>query len=513
MYNMVIIDDEEIVIEGLMSVVEWEKYDINIIGTATDGKKGLEVILKEKPDIVLTDIRMPGLDGLQIIKKAKDNLHDTIFVVISGHAEFEYAKKAIKLNVIDYLIKPVNINDILSVINKAIAKHKEKKQELLIGQKINKYEYELVDKYYLDLMLGVNVNPVEIKDELNAFKIICIGSYKAEFKLALQQKVINELKNDKLDDFTFCLYYAIDEKVFILIGDKNNDLDIHEITAKIESVVKENLSLQLRIGVGRIYNKKYEISQSYKEALKAFELAKFLNENIVFFDEVLEIEEKFSYSHFSEIKSLFNQNNLNNESIYKFIDKLLDSIKKQKISPNSFKKTCYDFVVQYENYLHYEYGISIDQVITGKDMIIENLVCIDDYHKYLQNMIEETEKYLNNKRISTKEKLIYDIKKYIDHNYHKPLQLSDIAVDFHLNASYLSSTFSKEVGVTISDYLLQLRISKAKELLRTTNLKIETIAKQLGYENPRYFHQVFKKHVCTTPNEYRAEHAIKLEHF
>ena len=120
MYSLLIADDEKIVIRGLLNSVNWKKLDIKVIGTATNGSEALDIIQNQKPDIAILDVRMPGLSGLDVIERSQ-NKSNTIFIIFSGYSEFEYAKRALHLDVLDYLLKPANIPQIEEVLYKAVS--------------------------------------------------------------------------------------------------------------------------------------------------------------------------------------------------------------------------------------------------------------------------------------------------------------------------------------------------------------------------------------------------------
>jgi two-component system, response regulator YesN len=126
MYKLFIADDEQLVVETLSAVIDWNAYGIGIVGTATNGKQALERILQSDPDIVLTDIRMPGLNGLELIRVLKEKGHKAECIIISGYSEFEYAKEAIKLEAVDYLIKPAELEEVAKTVSRALKRLERK---------------------------------------------------------------------------------------------------------------------------------------------------------------------------------------------------------------------------------------------------------------------------------------------------------------------------------------------------------------------------------------------------
>ncbi|WP_017810748.1 response regulator [Clostridium saccharoperbutylacetonicum] len=130
MIKAVLIDDEYIVVEGLKAIVNWSGFGIEVVGSASDGVSGLELIEKEKPDIVFTDITMPRMNGLTLIENAKKIIPSGVFIIFSGYNEFEYARKALSLGVIDYLDKPVTIDKVEETLKEAIKIIDKKKKKL-----------------------------------------------------------------------------------------------------------------------------------------------------------------------------------------------------------------------------------------------------------------------------------------------------------------------------------------------------------------------------------------------
>jgi YesN/AraC family two-component response regulator len=117
-HRLVIIDDEQIVIEGIRAIIKREELPCDVVGSAGDGIEGRNVIREKEPDLVITDIRIPGIDGLSLIEEMREFLPDTCFIVISGYTEFQYAQKALKLGVLDYIDKPVTIAKLKEAIRR-----------------------------------------------------------------------------------------------------------------------------------------------------------------------------------------------------------------------------------------------------------------------------------------------------------------------------------------------------------------------------------------------------------
>lgn len=148
MFKVLIIDDEEIIREGLRTVINWDMLDCRVIGEASDGDEGLEMVSSTEPDIVLTDIRMPGLNGLEMISKMKETKHESKIIILSGYRDFEYAQQAVNLGAFKFLLKPTNTQELILSINEAIKELKKAKSNEEIFKNLKrkvKENYDLSD--------------------------------------------------------------------------------------------------------------------------------------------------------------------------------------------------------------------------------------------------------------------------------------------------------------------------------------------------------------------------------
>ncbi|WP_130860250.1 response regulator transcription factor [Gracilibacillus phocaeensis] len=507
MYGMVIIDDEEIVIDGLTSVVDWEEHKINILGTATNGLHGLEIILQRKPDIVLTDIRMPGLDGFQLIEQVREELPNTIFVIISGHAEFNYAKSAIKLDVIDYLVKPVNVQDILLVIEKAIARSERAKID-----SIDQYKQEMIHQQMFDVMLGMEMNNLMFANAENFYYfVVCLG-FENQYALGDEkiEKVILKMKERLAVTNEHVYHYSLEQRFYFLVFNKKKQGLVKEDIYEIHSIIDNEMKQQTGLGIGRTYEGVTDVSCSYKESIVAFEWAFFWQRAYSFFNDINQVFIFQSEDYMKEMTMLFKRKSLDSQAIATWIDNLFLLLKETKPDPSEVKIISDTFIDHYSKYIEETYGVILKNILNAPFLSNSHLITISEYQIYLKEMVSRVSNVIKTKRINPRAKLIKEIKAYLNENYQQPIQLIDVAAEFDMNTSYLSHLFSKEVGMTISEYLLEIRMTHAKKLLRTTSYKIDKISNMVGYENSRYFHQVFKKYVDSTPSNYRKEHTIEI---
>ncbi|MFD1904967.1 response regulator [Paenibacillus rhizoplanae] len=177
MYKLFIADDEQLVVETLSAVIDWNAYGIGIVGTATNGKQALERILQSDPDIVLTDIRMPGLNGLELIRALKEKGRKAECIIISGYSEFEYAKEAIKLEAVDYLIKPAELEEVAKTVSRAL-KRLERKADATENRPELRNVATLDRAAFTDLIVHAKRSSFDQTpyERYNQFAVLVIGS-------------------------------------------------------------------------------------------------------------------------------------------------------------------------------------------------------------------------------------------------------------------------------------------------------------------------------------------------
>ncbi|MCR1898462.1 response regulator [Irregularibacter muris] len=381
MIRVIIADDENRICKLIMKLIQWDEIGMIIVGTASNGVEALELIEKEKPDIAITDIRMPGYDGLQMIEKAKAINKDLEFIIISGYGQFEYAKKAIEYGVKDYLLKPINQEELLQALHKVKEDITKKR-----GQVALKEQYEsslnLRGKNVRTSFLNNAIESNGKDSTVNSLEEICFD---------FSKKFIHRV--ERLDK---------------------------------EGIKKEILHLQ------------GEISQS-------------------------DIEREECRSLMHEIARIYYL-----------------TMKSNKI----------------------EAGDTPEESKILEEAI-DNSQSIEDLFHVLIDHIDTSLTLLLDKDRAGNLRQINQAKKYIEENYMKNITLEDLGTHIGFNPSYFSSLFKKETGTSFIEYLSQIRMEKAKELLRESDLRIQDICLMVGYNDVKYFSKSFMKYTGLKPNEYR----------
>lgn len=514
MYKLLIVDDEKIVIDGLTSATNWKEHHIEIVGTASDGQEALEKIIKNKPDIVLVDIRMPKMNGLDLIKETRLHKLGTVFIIISGYSEFNYAKRAIELEAIDYLVKPIEVDEIVSSVKKAIIRHEKIKKEKQTNERMNEYRMELEEKRVLDYILGHKYEKSEMNQKVKKFSFatIALKGFKWEERLQTEKLhvLIDRLKVLLANRGFETFIYTIDR--FIVIMFSNSSLEVSdELLKDLLTLVFHDIKLKPIVGISKTYENISEINKAYSEAKEAIRIGIYTNHSLTYYKELQNINNSIGNNIIEEIDHFFN---VSNTDIFSRINSLIEHVvlfsKERKLSPQKSKYLCFKLVNHVLEYIENEYEVKNmggDKYLLYEELNL--LQSLEEISVWLEKFIKKTTDFLYDNKVSYNEKLIINLQSFLETHYKEPIVLDDLGKRFHKSPAYLCSLFSKAVGKTIFEYITNIRMKNAKKLLRTSNLKVSEICILVGYENQKYFNQVFKKNMGITPSIYRSHHILK----
>jgi two-component system, response regulator YesN len=506
MYKLFIVDDEKVVIDGLLSVVDWHEHQVEVVGTALDGNRAYDLIVEAKPNIVMADIRMPGLNGLDLIQKVKSVIPDTVFIIISGYTQFAYAKRAIELEAIDYLTKPIELDEIIASVKRAIEKYDQLRKQKEAATQLEQYRSQVEEKHILHSLFGYPVDQIlEGYTSCSVLVTDCKSQSTDQLiemvKLLGNQGEHHRIFSYGMEDHLVTIYFSY--------GNREQDSGLFD---KLKSLYKNILTSPIT-GISSTYIEITSLQQLYKEALEAYHVGLYLQQEVTHYRHLVNMNDTIGSSMMKRMDQFFLERKLDLSSSESLIDELLAYSIQENLTPVKSKYLCFKLINHVFEYVQQEFDINVETVLQEEKYLIfkqlNQLRTMEEHKVWLLNKIGKLVDYLSDNQMSQKDKLMYEVKNYLKENYAQPIGLDELAGKFHISPAYLSSLFSKNMGVTLFEYIINMRMEKAKELLRTTNNKISDICQQVGYENQRYFNQVFKKNIGTTPGNYRANHLVK----
>ena len=503
--RIVIVEDEIKIREGMRKLIEDETHH-DIVGEGENGKEGLELILRFKPDLVITDIRMPIMNGLEMIKEIyKLDIHIHT-VILSGYAEFEYAKAAIQYNVYDYLLKPLAAEDVqgaLASIEESIEIENEKAQ----GTR---------ESFIRDILFGY------IEDDEKAYKKLAhvcgfqdrmkyllimgyIGSAPATYKKEIE-KIMMEIKKKYKKCFLFTFFQESKQRFYCLAAGVM-DMDEFKIYFHKRLIYPYIDSQEQPVWTAEEFTTYYDLKQAGDGLNTYLSYAISIGSHMWLDHNTVREFKPESYTYPSEIINSLKGGICSNDKV-------------------RIMKASHDFLEYFHNRSFDAYNIR-QAFLKTYYMISDLLSDIDkSLFEQLKNtnilrLIEEAvtwvelkNAYMDIMHMLTSQKNKrddignYTIKRAINcirEHYQECITLDDVARKLEITPEYLSTLFNRVMGINFSTFLKQFRISHAKRLLKGTNLKIYEISQKVGYSDPKYFMRVFKDEIGISPGEYRQQ--------
>ncbi|MBP3965539.1 response regulator [Paenibacillus lignilyticus] len=469
MYRAMIVDDEQWVVKNLLDGIEWSRYGFDIIATETQSPRALQLMQELIPDLAFIDIRMPQISGLELIKKCNELQLDTLFIVVSGFAEFSYVQKCMNLGAIGYCLKPIEEEEIIPLLKKA----KERLDERSAKDVPSVLEWIVEDKQegserVLKLLSNAGF------DAASGLRVV-VGLDVADANL------LRPYRHLKLS--------AGGGKSMYIATEEDQPVSLYEHLANSSSTFRG-------IGISGLFHHVAEL----KGAIEDAEMAAF-QYFITGEPTVLQVGESKGFSDFKQLPAALQNRNLSElMALYDQYEQL-------------FRTGCYQ--IKHAFFLH---NTVLTTIIHSQNHESEKLAryLLVDYERLIERYQDIGELIQDLKRMSGaylggmyhqghfRSESFVAVIEYVNNHYHENLSLQMLADEFYMNRNYISQLFIKHVSQSFTDYLAELRVRHACELLRNSNLPIHRVGERAGYPDAYYFSKIFKKIVGKTPREYRA---------
>lgn len=522
--NIMLVDDEPKVLRGLRVIIERSEEYWNISGEYKNGVEALAAVINEKPDVVITDIKMPCMDGLEFVKRAREIAPDLKFIILSGFPDFAYAQQAIRLETVDYILKPPDYRDIISCLKKVEMQLEEKKIKIKEEDELKSFKenalLQLKDQVFMEMIYETGL----IHSHQKGQEQECFNRPYALFAIKPDNFSFSVFNETEEQQETFSVFRKRVQEViykregcvvdlydgsFCCLLNLNNSSPVYlkGLAREIHAELLLSSIGDLSIGISKCYNGPDKINTAFKECLYILRNKMFYEKNSILLFTELNVG-KSSEAYPLDIEHKYIEA-LKFADYDKAIDILTELINKVTIISNMdsimFKSYIMEFVIAvmrnlFEDRFAEELKLPKTNEIYNKLSILDNKNDIKDLLvSYTKTVVD----YFSEKNKPGCRKVINDIKSYVNINYFNDISLRQISKEFYMNESYLSDLFKKETGSSFSSYLSNVRIDQSKELLRQRDLKTQDIAEMVGYNNSRYFIKVFKKNTGMTPSEYR----------
>ncbi|NQX49873.1 response regulator [Paenibacillus tritici] len=543
MYKLILAEDEEDVREGIIAQIDWEEYGFEVVEQAENGREAADAIDRLLPDVVVTDIQMPFMNGLQLAEWVRSRHPNTKIIILTGYDEFEYAQKAIKLQIDEYILKPFSSRELIDVLLKVRAQIEteiaEKENVFVLSEHYRK-SLPLLREQFLSSLISRRLRSAEIAEksaeyginltgELFQSSVISIDYIRPERTPGVQE--VRPVSLRDTGDRNLQLFAVLniaeeicqkhefgkvfihrDDVVLLSVSQSPEESDITGRTFAILEEICQNvqrfLKLTVTAGAGTVCKAPSMLFNSFGDALQALDYRLILGNNRVIWIE--DVESRSSqmpaYDELAQ-QSLIRTIKLGTaQELREVVDELFGGLDTAQVSTQDYQIFLLEIITSILR-------VAKESGSETNDFIGPGLTSLSDMNKFnnmgeaRQWIITVCSRLMNtiaSERQSSYKQLIDQAKEYIRSHYEESdMSIGRVCQHLHISTGYFSSIFKKEMKMTFVSYLLQIRLEAAKELLRSTELKAFEIAERIGFADPNYFSFCFRKKYGQSPKEYK----------
>lgn len=532
-----LVEDEMVIRRGIKNSIDWEKEGYIFCGEASDGELAYPMIIKEKPDILITDIRMPFMDGLELCKLVKKELPNIKILILSGYDEFDYAKEAIRLGVTEYLLKPISSGKLLEALNgvsESIRREKEDKDLVRKYMEEMRENTEHEKQKFFEQMIVGNLSMADALETGKKYEMnLSAGMYILllfRFTLGKENRKSGELLGEaeyaieKLTErleYVFEFQRGVEGWAFLLMADNEEQMSerVKELSKDLEEIMKNYSTIAYFGGIGQPVARLRELEESFREAERALaarftmELNRIISVEDIRMAQNVDTLDDIEITSFGEIEKTRTMlekflNNGAEDEIDEFVDVYINELPEENLKSVLMRQyIIMDAYIVMMSFCEKIEGIEGEMQAQSEELknsmkTIQTLEEIKNYIRMLLKKIIGVRDTISGRRYSD---IIEIAKDQIRKTYMSDeISLNTIAAEVGMSPSYFSSIFSKEMGKTFVEYLTEIRMDRAKELLMCSSMKTSEIGYEVGYKDPHYFSYIFKKTQNCTPKEFRA---------
>lgn len=516
MHKVIVVEDDRIIRRGICQSIPWGEHGFVVAGEAGDGEVALELIEKEKPQVVVSDINMPFMSGLEMAKQIKDRSPDTRIIFLTGYEDFKYAQEAVKLKAFDYLLKPVDSEYLLK---KAIEAAADWELESVKEKRIIE-SFPLLQQKFFQKLIREGDYRVDVEKELLGLDVQMEGPFFAVIlvKNTMEVNLEGRFFKENLTSFTStyfkdlsCSVMNADVGEYAILLSLENDYDSRkgELAHALFNELSKHIDDIITITHGRAYPNMFEVGKSFLEARVAMEMRHIMGTGRVISldDTISKCNQKEDHVHDLEMK-LENhiKSGLPDKANVTLIELSTAIVERKTVALSDLKVLALKFSTmlffEIEKWKKEDAPNSFNSSDVYKDIM--ELRTLKEMIEMLQNLIEEWSSAMYKKKEKNYYSHVDQALKYMQGNFHdSSLTLQKVAELIHVSTPYLSNLFKMEKGFNFGDYLLELRMKKAMELLGEGNIKTYEVSEKVGYSNPQYFGICFKKYTGVTPAEFK----------
>jgi two-component system response regulator YesN len=541
LYKVLLVDDEADVREGLVQEIHWGACGFTIEGTAENGREAMELAERLEPDVVITDISMPFQDGLQLAAWLREHQPLCKIVILTGYDEFDYARQAITLRVDEYLLKPFSADSFMELLHKIkdkidreVAEREDVRQlkehyrtslpllresflaslltrklpRTIIEEKTRNYGLPSNGACYLASVLAL-YPAAEDKEKTSSSSLRHSGD------LDLMLHAMLNIAKELMDPLSYGSAFIYQDSIVLLTTNDGREGEawFNDLQVTLDRLLKSvlhYLKLSVTIGVGSKVRHLSDLKHSYQDALLALDYRLILGaEKVIFIDDVESPrQEGVRLDELMEQALIRNLKLGTAEELSEAISHIFDELIGASCTIHEVQVYLLEVVTSILRTAK-ESGIEMEELFGAGFQLhaeIFKFSGLEEAKVWLLDISLTIRKHISSSRQHSYKDIVEKALQYTREHYVDPeLSLQKLCMQLHISTGYFSGVFKKEIKMTYVQYLMQLRMETAKELLRSSDLKAFEIAERVGYADPNYFSFCFKKQVGISPKEYRAQ--------
>ena len=533
MYSVFAVDDEPIVLEGIRSKIDWEGSSFTFAGEATDGEIALSMIHELKPDILITDIKMPFMDGLQLAEAIKRTQPWIKIIILSGHDEFDYAKKAISIGIEEYLLKPFTPEELLASLKKAALEIDKERKQLSDISKLKeelKSSTALIKKEFLNNLVHGAADTNTVMQKCAELGISLISRYYKVLISRIESRSGNTQNQQEacslLNSYSEAINQAVsffhhsNLLVCIFKGSTQAELDDNAFRAAetIGHIVTKNADCTVLTAIGKTVEHLSQLKISYEDAKQILEIENKDSQNRIISSDDLDepagtITDSSTAASSTQLDLKENDPLVDRlkyagkNDISAIIEESMTLIRSNQKQFSVFASYLLVDLIFAVSKLVEKLGGNIKELypeILQRSFIDEGIKNESDFRNKVSQVLTFALEYRDSKITGKYGDVILKAKRFIEENYaDQNTTLSSVAQAVCLSPNHFSTIFSQECKTTFIEYLTNVRIENAKRLMRETDMKGYDIAYECGFSDPHYFSYIFKKNTGLSPREYK----------
>ncbi len=494
----VIVEDNLITVRSLEKTIDWTGLGCELAGIANDGESGKNLILSIRPDIVLTDIHMPNKDGLQMIEEIRAEMPELTVIILTGYDQFQYASRAIKLSVFDYILKPIRNNEVEGAIRRALEQRKRTQQG---AEAIAEADKLLAKAQLLSLLTNMSHTGQDVSRMMDDAGLSSEAYYLMIFQPeeagSVPQPILNGMESLLTENRTPAISVVLYDSVVLYLR-RNDSSDAWMDEAEdLCDLIRERVPAGMNIGISRLETSKHRIRQAYQEARQAL------------------YESAMNAGSYARV--FYNENTVHNSGLLAGMRRRVDELAEQaELSDASADAAASELIrISGSQYSQLRALVSLYAMLLSKKFPCSQSAAVDKAlsltwfvtdEEQVSSVLRQVCAALQEGREKPEEQcslLTRNVLDYIRLHGADKLSLSDVADRFHVSANYLSALVRKETGITFHDHIINVKMDIAHTMLADPRILVEEVAYAVGYSNYVSFYNVFKQKEGMTPTEYR----------